>query len=196
MSGSTAAISYPRLPSDSGVAVTTSPTVIDDLDLRIRNALVALSNSSVNSNNEPNYTNRYNNLSWLFARNENRDPARATHYDPYRDGYYMYALPNGRVDRSLWRFLKPNFWFSRLMPSRESYCKRCCSYRDYFMSSKYKDDPRFDNFQCNKASCGTIPGARACGAPSAPWDVLPSVNFNANNRQLMGPSMYPNQPLA
>lgn len=194
MSGSTAAISYPRLPSDSGVAVTTSPTVIDDLDLRIRNALVALSNSSMN--NEQNYTNRYNNFPWLFNRSDSRDPARATHYDPYRDGYYMYSLPNGRVDRSLWRFIKPNYWLSYLVPSRETYCKKCCSYRDYFLSSKYKDDPRFDNFQCNKASCGSIPNARACGAPSPAWDVIPSVNFNTSNRQLTGPSMYPNQPLA
>ncbi|AYD68178.1 hypothetical protein [Heliothis virescens ascovirus 3h] len=189
MSGSTAAISYPRLPSDSGVAVTTSPTVVDDLDLRIRNALVALSNSSMN--NEQNYTNRYNNLSWLLSKNVYKDPARATHYDPIRDGYYMYALPNGRVDRSLWRFLKPTFWFSRLVPSRESYCKKCCSYRDYFLSSKYKDDARYDNFQCNKASCGTIPDARACSAPS--WTGIPSVNYN---NQLMGASMFPNQPLA
>ncbi|ABF70671.1 hypothetical protein [Trichoplusia ni ascovirus 2c] len=90
------------------------------------------------------------------------DPAKMKYYDPVRDGYFMYNMPNGTVDRSLWRFIKPTYWFSFLTHSREHYCRKCCSYRDYWWTSKYKDDPRFDNFQCQKASCETIPNARAC----------------------------------
>lgn len=90
------------------------------------------------------------------------DPARAKLYDPTRDAYYMYNVPLGTVDRSFWRFFRPNFWFSRIVRSREHHCRKCCSYRDYWWSSKYKDDSRFDNFQCVKSNCNTLPTAKAC----------------------------------
>lgn len=100
--------------------------------------------------------------------NNNMDPARIKYYDPAKDSWFMYDIPNGTVDRSFWRIFKPNFWFSRLVRSREHHCRKCCSYRDYFLSSKYKDDSRFDNFQCVKSSCTEIPSAASCniGGPA------------------------------
>ncbi|CAL44638.1 22.2 kDa [Spodoptera frugiperda ascovirus 1a] len=194
MSGSTA-ISYPRLPNEVGVVNNggdTLPGVVDDIDLRIRRALMAYNNYADYTGEQAaeNFTGRLNNLPFT-NRDTARDPATATHYDPYRDGFYMYSMPNGRVGRSFTRFFKPNYWFSWLVPSRETYCRKCCSYGDYFMSSKYKDDPRFDNFQCNRTSCGSMPMARACNKPHA----LPNFSGIINRPAVMGTQVYPNQAL-
>lgn len=48
------------------------------------------------------------------------------------------------------RIFKPKRWFSRIVRSRDYYCQKCMHYKDYFFTSKYKNNTCI---RCNCDAC-------------------------------------------
>lgn len=62
-------------------------------------------------------------------------------------GYHMYRVP---------RALRLSWYMSFLIPGRDHYCRKCCNYNEHLWSSKWKDDPRYNDYACPKKCENTI----------------------------------------
>lgn len=78
-------------------------------------------------------------------------------YGTYPNGYRKYYAPN-KLHAP--RVIRPSWWMSWIIPSRQHYCDKCCNYLDHKWSSKWKDNPELAN---NKCSCNS-----KCGMTNSP----------------------------
>lgn len=55
--------------------------------------------------------------------------------------------------RKIYRLLRPSWWLSFVIPSRQHYCDKCCNYLEHTWSTVWNDDPKLAHTKCNSGKC-------------------------------------------
>lgn len=100
------------------------------------------------------------------------------------------------------RIFKPKWWFSRFMHSRNYYCKKCMNYKDYFFSSKYKNDTCYNcTCDCDKKIKKRMPYIPNIHNPIQPPQIqlppmqAPMLSTASNFPQLRLPTITIGPPM-
>lgn len=89
------------------------------------------------------------NLPWANSKNTG-EPER------FPNGYRRFAPHFKRP-----RMLRPSWYLSFVIPSRQHYCDKCCNYLDHVWSTKWNDNPSLANKKCSCSSKCTPPSPSA-----------------------------------
>ncbi|QIH04905.1 hypothetical protein [Dasineura jujubifolia toursvirus 2a] len=81
-----------------------------------------------------------------------RFPMMQGEHEYYPNGYRRYLSRNGRKFK-FFRVLRPSWWLSFIIPSRQHYCDKCCNYLDHTWSTVWNDDPKLSNTRCESGKC-------------------------------------------
>ena len=76
----------------------------------------------------------------------------------YPNGYRRYMDGRGN-NHHMFRVLRPSWWLSWIIPSRQHYCDKCCNYMQHTWSTSWNDDPKLASCNCSKG-CGPPPQRR------------------------------------
>lgn len=68
----------------------------------------------------------------------------------YPNNYRRYFGTRGKI--RVFRVLRPSWWLSFIIPSRQHYCDKCCNYLDHTWSTVWNDNPRLANNKCECSS--------------------------------------------
>lgn len=77
----------------------------------------------------------------------------------YPNGYRRYWNRGDHTRHHFFRVLRPSWWLSFVIPTRQHYCDKCCNYLEHTWSTVWNDDPSLANNSCS-AKCAGKPLAQ------------------------------------